>query len=131
MTAAVPETPDWFAYTAKDPRVRGVNRPVGSMDPPVASQEGESGRRFPFASWPVAVNCRVSSTVRVVVAGLTRIVARAPGVTMTVAVPAMGPWEAVMGQVPTDQGVKRPAASMVPLPAAHKGAIVTGFPFAS
>src|ERR1019366_1490194 len=111
------------------------------MLPAVAFRTDQAGTittMFPFASLPTAVNCCVPPVERVLVLGLTVIVASAPTPTFTVAKPEMPPLAActVLLYVPdTVPAVKTPVPLLM-LPAVafrtdQDGTITTMFPFAS
>ena len=96
VTDAAPEILPMTARTvpAKVPAtVPAVNRPELLMVPPPAAtdQVGAIETGLPVASWPAAVNCWVALVARVVVPGVTVMVASGPAVTVTVAVAVTPP----------------------------------------
>src|SRR5689334_16389104 len=99
-------------------------------------QVGLTGTMLPPASMPTTANCCVVATASVTGFGVRVIDARAPGVTMIDARPAMGPTEATT--VFTNDPATRPAENiplglMVPAFAStdHVGVIETSRPSAS
>src|SRR6266540_6381983 len=68
---AAPTTPSSVAVIRTRPGGPGVYRPDESIDPREAFQVGVIGSAWPLVSYPLAVNCRVSSAEIVAFAGDT------------------------------------------------------------
>src|SRR3990172_2890502 len=103
------------------------------MPPPVAFHDGFAGRAFPFASKPQARNWSGASVaLRAAGSGVTRMEARAPGITRTFAAPEAPESFAHTVQSPTRVGVylpvEGPVAFALPTSASHPGLTGTGFP---
>jgi hypothetical protein len=119
------------AVTLKAPTDAGVKSPVPSIAPPEADHAGANATGFPLASSPNAANRCESSAVMAADAGSTRILASAPGMTVTVARPETMPVFASTVIVPVLSGVKRPDWSIAPPVALHLTCADTGWPFLS
>jgi hypothetical protein len=143
VTEALPATDVLVAVTvcANEPAaVPAVNRPLVSIVPPAAATDHTrlgSATTLPCASFPTAVNCCVPPVVRVIVAGVTAMVASEPTVTVTDE-PAEDtePIAAttVLANVPAlSPAVKRPLELIVPPPCAtdHVTVRTIVFPFES
>src|SRR2546423_6790207 len=125
LTVAVPKIEPLVALTVLEnvpAVVPAVKSPPGVVIVPpqlVTDQAGVTGTTLPATSLPTAVNCCVAPTATVAGFGVTVIVARAPAVTVTVAVPETVPLVAwtVLAYVPgVVPAVKRPVALIEPPP---------------
>src|SRR3990172_8179601 len=87
VMVAVPEISPSVAATVQIPTGPASYRPVALMLPPSVDHTGLIGTTFPFASYPVAVNCCVWSAVIVAAGGVTTRDTAGPGVTVMEALP--------------------------------------------
>jgi hypothetical protein len=118
ITAVLPEMLPEAATTVPLPDDVAVNSPPVVMlpIPPVTDQMGVKETALLLASLPAALNCCVEPAANVVEVGVTAMLASAPGLTVTAALPDTLPEAAMTVPVPATVAVRRPDELIVPIP---------------